>query len=119
MKYRCAVAATGVAAGSDMEGASVFPFILRGVRLLGVDSTLPVNCEGYDLSTNCKHAQERQEIWGRLSKDLPIDTLHKIWKRDSPNGNLIPLDDVGFWAERVLHGKVRGRLVVDVGGSSK
>ena len=39
-KYRCAVASTGVAGGSAVA-TSVYPFILRGVRLLGVDSTMP------------------------------------------------------------------------------
>ena len=38
--YRCGVASTGVAAGGELH-ATVYPLILRGVRLLGVDSTLP------------------------------------------------------------------------------
>ena len=44
--YRGAIASTGVAGGGAFE-STVFPFILRGVRLLGVDSTLPWRLDGY------------------------------------------------------------------------
>ncbi|CAJ1328828.1 unnamed protein product [Effrenium voratum] len=45
LRYRGAAACIGVAGGGELE-ASVYPFVLRGVRLLGVDSTLPWDVEG-------------------------------------------------------------------------
>ena len=47
-KYRGAVASTGVAGGGGLP-TTVYPFILRGVRVLGVDSTLPWNVAGYEV----------------------------------------------------------------------
>ena len=118
MKYRCAVASTGVAGGGELEG-TVYPFILRGVRLLGVDSTLPVSCDGYDAEDNAEHTAERLEIWRRLSSDLPVETLRKIWRGDSSSdsgdgGRVIALEEVGEWSERLLRGEVQGRVVVKV-----
>ena len=86
-KYRCGVASTGVAAGGSLS-SSVYPFILRGVRLLGVDSTLPFNVEGYNPEENRRWLEERQRIWKRLDTDLPRDKLHAI------NSNTIGLTEV-------------------------
>ena len=114
LKYRCAVASTGVAGGGELDGATVYPFILRGVRLLGVDSTLPVSCDGYDTAANENHAAEREEIWARLSADLSVPTLRKICAMAAPGAELVPLAEVGAWSERLLRGEVQGRLVVQV-----
>ena len=88
-----AVAACGLAGGMDLPG-SVAPFILRGVALLGIDSVM------------CPRPL-RQEAWRRLASDLDRDALARMTQT-------IRLDDVLAWAPRILDGKVRGRLVVEV-----
>ena len=90
---RGAVAACGNAASPKLA-TTVFPFILRGVRLLGVDSVAPP-------------PEERMEIWQRLGTDLDKDVL-------ASTVTVVPLDDVPRYAEQILEGKVRGRVVVDL-----
>ncbi len=87
------VAACGLAGGSDLN-ATVFPFILRGVSLLGV---------------NCVYqpAARREEAWNRLAADLDRGTLESITSE-------VPLADVPQVAADILAGEVRGRVVVDV-----
>lgn len=93
MRYGGAVAACGLAAGMDLP-ASVAPFILRGVALLGVDSVqAPVAL--------------RQAAWQRLASDLDPGHLAAMT-------TTIGLDDVIGAASDVLAGKVRGRLVVEM-----
>ena len=88
-----AVAACGLAGGSDLSG-TVFPFILRGVSLLGV---------------NCVYqpAARRSEAWNRLATDLDGETLESITSE-------VPLAEVPRVAADILAGAVRGRVVVDV-----
>jgi acrylyl-CoA reductase (NADPH) len=93
LKYRASVASCGLAGGSDLP-ASVLPFLLRGVNLLGIDSVM------------CPR-DERVEAWGRLARDLPQDRLERITE-------LVPLARLPELAPRILSGEVRGRLVVDV-----
>ncbi|MBV8820653.1 MAG: oxidoreductase [Acidobacteriaceae bacterium] len=93
MKYGCSVAACGLAGGSDLN-ATVFPFILRAVNLLGVDSAY------------CR-MPKRTEAWRRLSVDLPLPLLNEMMQD-------ISLSDVPKASEEILAGKVRGRTVVDV-----
>ncbi|GGC62318.1 acrylyl-CoA reductase (NADPH) [Chelatococcus reniformis] len=93
-KYRGAVAACGLAGGMDLP-ASVAPFILRGVALLGIDSVMcpkPI----------------RQEAWRRLGAQLDKAKLGQMTQT-------IALSDVPQAAADILAGKVRGRLVVTVG----
>jgi acrylyl-CoA reductase (NADPH) len=93
-KYRGAVAACGLAGGMDFP-ATVAPFILRGVTLYGIDSVmapLPV----------------RQEAWARLARDLDIARLDEI-------ASEIGLSDAIRVGGELLEGKVRGRVVVDIG----
>jgi len=87
------VAACGLAGGSDLSG-TVFPFILRGVSLLGV---------------NCVYqpAARRTEAWSRLATDLDSATLESITSE-------VPLAEVPRVAADILAGAVRGRVVVDV-----
>ncbi len=94
MKYRGSVAACGLAGGSDLP-ASVIPFLLRGVKLLGIDSVL------------CPR-DERQAVWARLARDLPLDKLDAITQT-------IALDDLPGWGAKILKGGVRGRVVVEIG----
>lgn len=93
-KYRGAVAACGLAAGMDLP-ASVAPFILRGVCLLGIDSVMaPIAL--------------RREAWNRLARDLDLAKLVQMTRE-------IPLEEVIEAGAKVLAGQVRGRLVVKIG----
>ena len=92
-RYGGAVAACGLAAGMDLP-ASVAPFILRGVSLLGIDS---VQCP----------KERRLEAWRRLALDLDRDKLASMTET-------IPLDDVFAAGARILKGETRGRLVVTI-----
>ncbi len=92
-KYRGVVTACGLAQGMDLP-ASVAPFILRGVSLIGIDSVM------------CPRP-ERLEAWDRLVRDLDPAKLDAITDE-------IGLTDVVATAERLMAGRVRGRVVVDV-----
>jgi acrylyl-CoA reductase (NADPH) len=92
-KYGGAVAACGLAAGMDLP-ASVAPFILRGVCLLGIDSVMcPI--------------EQRKIAWDRLASDLDPGKLAEITQE-------IGLDGVIDAGARILAGQVRGRIVVKI-----
>jgi acrylyl-CoA reductase (NADPH) len=74
--------------------ASVAPFILRGVALLGVDSVMAPR-------------ELREPAWNRLARDLDPTALERISK-------VIGLGEVVGAAQEIVSGKVRGRIVVDV-----
>jgi acrylyl-CoA reductase (NADPH) len=93
LKYRASVAACGLAGGSDLP-ATVIPFLLRGVNLLGIDSVM------------CPH-DERVEAWRRLVRDLPLDRLDRMTES-------VPLAEVPGRAPKILGGATRGRIVIDV-----
>ncbi len=93
MKYGCSVAACGLAGGPKLE-ATVIPFLLRGVNLLGIDSVM-------------QPYENRMRIWERIARDLPLDKLDAMTE-------ITGLDGVGAAAERILRGEIRGRLVVDL-----
>lgn len=92
-RYRGVVAACGLAQGMDFP-SSVAPFILRGVRLIGIDSVM------------CPMA-DRSAAWQALAADLDMAKLDRITTE-------ITLGEAVGAAADVLAGKVRGRLVVDV-----
>lgn len=87
------VASCGLAGGAALN-TTVFPFILRGVNLLGIDSVRVPN-------------QRRREIWARLERDLPTALLDSMIQ-------LKPLNEVFQLGEQILGGKTRGRIVLDV-----
>src|SRR6516162_9140849 len=93
--YRASVAACGLAGGSDLP-ATVIPFLLRGVNLLGIDSVM------------CPR-DERIEAWQRLARDMPLDRLEQMTQT-------VPLAVLPEMAPQILTGGVRGRTVVDVAG---
>lgn len=93
MNYGGAVAACGLAQGMDLP-ASVAPFILRGVKLLGIDSVM------------CPKPR-REQAWARLAKDLDMAKLDSLTSH-------IKLDDVIAAGADIMSGKVRGRIVVDI-----
>lgn len=92
-RYGGAVAACGLAQGPDFS-ATVMPFILRGVSLLGVDSVMAPK-------------EPRMAAWQRLARDLDASSLDVI-------ANEVSLSEAIPAATELLQGKVRGRLVVDV-----
>jgi acrylyl-CoA reductase (NADPH) len=92
MRYRGVVAACGLAGGLDFP-ATVAPFILRGVTLVGVDSVM------------CPRA-DRLEAWRRLSQDLDLNKLESLTEE-------IGLSQVLDRAAGLLEGRIRGRVVVD------
>ena len=92
-RYGGAVAACGLAQGADFP-ATVMPFILRGVRLLGVDSVMAPKAK-------------RVAAWQRLANDLDPALLDSI-------ATEIALGEAIGAAANLLDGKVRGRIVVDV-----
>jgi acrylyl-CoA reductase (NADPH) len=93
LKYRASVAACGLAGGSDLP-ATVLPFLLRGVNLLGIDSVM------------CPR-EERIEAWQRLVRDLPLDRLERMTET-------VPLSSLPDLAPKILKGEIRGRIVVEV-----
>lgn len=93
LKYRASVAACGLAGGSDLP-ATVIPFLLRGVNLLGIDSVM------------CPR-EERIKAWARLVRDLPLDRLEHMTQT-------VPLSALPELASTVLKGEIRGRTVVDL-----
>ncbi|GAM04335.1 acrylyl-CoA reductase (NADPH) [Novosphingobium sp. MBES04] len=92
-KYGGAVAACGLAQGFDLP-ATVMPFILRGVRLLGVDSVMAPKAK-------------RLKAWARLARDLDPAKLEAI-------GQEIGLGEAIEAAARFMSGEVKGRYIVDV-----
>ena len=95
LKYGASVAACGLAGGSDLP-ATVIPFLLRGVNLIGIDSVM------------CPRT-ERIEAWNRLVRDLPMDQLDRMTET-------VPLSKVPELAPRILAGATRGRVVIDISG---
>jgi len=95
MKYGASVAAVGLAGGAGLP-ATVIPFLLRGVNLLGIDSVM----QPYD---------NRVRAWERIARDLPMDKLEAM---------VVPatLNDLPKLGADILKGQVRGRVVVDVNG---
>jgi acrylyl-CoA reductase (NADPH) len=93
MKYGASVAAVGLAGGAALP-ATVIPFLLRGVNLLGIDSVR----RPYD---------DRVRAWGRIVNDLPLDKLEGMVE----TATLQELPELG---KAILAGGVRGRVVVDV-----
>ena len=93
MKYGASVAAVGLAGGANLP-ATVIPFLLRGVNLLGIDSVM----QPYD---------NRLRAWERIATDLPMDKLEAMIHPAT-------LGDLPQLGADILKGQVKGRVVVDV-----
>ena len=93
MQYGASVAAVGLAGGAALP-ATVIPFLLRGVNLLGIDSVM----QPYD---------NRVRAWGRIAKDLPMDKLEAMIQPAT-------LSNLPGLGADILKGQVKGRVVVDV-----
>jgi acrylyl-CoA reductase (NADPH) len=93
MAERSSVAVCGNAGGPDFT-ASVYPFILRGVSLLGIESVrFP--------------SPQRPDVWRRIAHDLPADRLEQMTEVHG-------LADVLDLSARIIKGDIRGRIVIDV-----
>jgi acrylyl-CoA reductase (NADPH) len=93
LKYGASVAASGLTGGGDIP-TTVYPFILRGVNLLGIDSVqLPMS--------------DRVSVWHRIATDLRAPQI------DEPVDQVIGLDDLPQHLDRILAGSVTGRVLVD------
>ena len=93
MQHRASVAAVGLAGGAALP-ATVIPFLLRGVNLLGIDSVQ-------------SPFAERARAWGRLAAELPLKTLEAMVQE-------VGLAEVPALGAAILAGAVQGRVVVDV-----
>lgn len=91
--YGGAVAACGLAQGFDLP-ATVMPFILRGVSLLGIDSVMASK-------------EKRIEAWNRIVADLDLDKLQSLTTE-------IGFEDIISTATDIVDGKIRGRVIVDM-----
>lgn len=96
LKYNGAVAASGLTGGIKVP-TNVYPFILRGVRLIGIDS---VYCP----------MEKRQEIWKRMATDLKLtdQQFELITNRE------ITLEQLEETLPQLLEGKSLGRIIVKV-----
>src|SRR5258706_252419 len=86
-------AACGNAGGADLH-PTVFPFILRGVNLLGI------------LSVNVPF-ERRRAVWDRLARDLPVEALDRMIR-------VAPLEELPALSQAICDGQVRGRVVIDM-----
>ncbi|MEL7542820.1 MAG: MDR family oxidoreductase [Pseudomonadota bacterium] len=94
MNYGASVSAVGLAGGPKLDGATVIPFLLRGVNLLGIDSVM-------------QPFENRERAWSRIVADLPMDKLESMVEPAT-------LDDLPKLGKAILKGQVKGRVVVDV-----
>ncbi|MFJ7855130.1 acryloyl-CoA reductase [Peribacillus frigoritolerans] len=92
IKYGGAVAVSGLTAGTSLP-ATVFPFILRGVNLLGIDS---VNCP----------METRLKVWHRLATDFKLEDLEQLVQQE------ITLKELPDVLPTLLKGEARGRTIV-------
>jgi acrylyl-CoA reductase (NADPH) len=92
-QYGGAVAACGLAQGMDLP-ASIAPFILRGVSLLGIESVH-------------MNMPRRKQAWERLARDLDLDKLATV-------ASTIALEELRSAGQAILAGRIRGRVVVRI-----
>ncbi|SMF45451.1 acrylyl-CoA reductase (NADPH) [Tistlia consotensis] len=93
MGYGRSIAAVGLAGGNRLE-TTVLPFLLRGVKLLGIDSVL-------------RPYADRVAAWQRLVADLPLDRLEAMTSEAG-------LGELPALADAILAGQIQGRKVIDV-----
>jgi acrylyl-CoA reductase (NADPH) len=93
MAVGTSIASCGVAGGGAFS-TTVYPFILRGVNLLGIDSLRMPNAR-------------RRQIWQRVARDLPLPLLEGMIQ-------VAPLAKVPELGAQILAGEIHGRVVIDV-----
>ncbi len=94
MKFNGTVASIGLAASPSL-GTTVMPFILRGVSLLGINSS------------DAPARAQREEVWRRLASDVPVERLKTM-------ARTIPFGDLPKAFDDFINAKIRGRIVVDL-----
>jgi acrylyl-CoA reductase (NADPH) len=94
LKRNASCASVGLAASNKLD-TTVVPFLLRGVNLLGIDSSMTPFAR-------------RVAAWNRLDRDFDWALLDRI-------AETVSLADLPAYADRILAGQVRGRIVVDLG----
>ena len=93
LKHGCCAAAVGLAGGASLP-ASIIPFLLRGINLLGIDSVM-------------QPYAARIEAWDRIAGDLDNGAIEPMVTKAT-------LTDLPRLGRAILKGEVRGRIVVDV-----
>lgn len=93
LKHRCSCASVGNASGVELN-ATVIPFLLRGINLLGIDS-------------GASPFPERTTAWRRLAKEMPMDKLDAMT-------SVAGLSDLPALAKSILKGEIKGRTLIDV-----
>jgi acrylyl-CoA reductase (NADPH) len=97
VRYGGAVAASGLTGGNELA-TTVYPFIVRGVSLLGVDTVeVPI--------------EERRALWNDMAAEFPLDRIEDMVNEE------IGLDGLTAALGRVLDAAVRGRILVEPGRS--
>jgi len=92
MMSHASIASCGLAGGAKFE-ATVIPFLLRGVNILGIDSVMcPI--------------EHRRTAWTRLAQELPFDKLDAMTET-------VKLAGLPALAPKILEGQIRGRVVVE------
>lgn len=92
MNYGASIAAVGLAGGSEFT-ATIIPFLLRGVNILGIDSAF------YPI-------ERRARAWARLARELPLDKINTICCENV-------LADLPQLGKDILEGRVRGRVIIN------
>ncbi|HEY4548867.1 MAG TPA: zinc-binding dehydrogenase, partial [Bacillus sp. (in: firmicutes)] len=92
IQYGGSVAVSGLTGGTKLP-TTVFPFILRGVNLLGIDS---VNCP----------METRLKIWNRLATDFKPKKLEELIQQE------VTLEQLPDVLPTLLKGQARGRILV-------
>jgi acrylyl-CoA reductase (NADPH) len=93
MATRASIAVVGNAGGPAFS-TTVFPFLLRGINLLGIGSA--------DFP-----AEQRPALWHRLANELPMHLLDEMTK-------VVPLSEAQTVSQAIIKNQIRGRTVVDV-----
>ena len=93
MAMRSAVAICGNAGGAEFT-TTVYPFILRGVTMIGIESVMVPR-------------EERLAAWERLARDLSPELLDRMT-------TVIPFAELPTYAEQITNAQTRGRIVVDI-----
>ena len=93
LKYGATAAAVGLAGGANLP-ASVIPFLLRGVKLIGIDSVM-------------QPFANRQSAWQEIAATLPPDLLETMAMQAT-------LEDLPRLGQEILNGQVRGRVLVSL-----
>ena len=95
VKLTGCVTACGLVGGAELH-TNVYPFILRGVTLCGIDSA------------NISQSQ-RQQLWNRIASQYALDGVDKI-------AQVVQPDQLGQWIEQILQGQVSGRVIINMSG---